>query len=159
MTHIGFGTTRVGGGGDSTVNGNVIVNLPDVGNPIEYKETIRLSGDSATEFALPFRDQVNDYGGSLLIAQDVGTEGRKYRVTGNYKSIAVEFLRETEQDAQVNINNIGYRHGVGNNTDTVLPYHEAAADAFLTQSYDIECLPGCFVEISIARQAISPVAP
>lgn len=156
MSAIGLGTTRVGSGGGGDI-GNVTVNIPPTSNPIEYFETIRLSGDSANIDATPFRSQVDGYDGAQLLNSLTGTEGTTYEINGIYKSIAIEILRQTVQDAELEVNEIGYKAGVGNITDTVLPLHTASPGSYLTQKYNIVAKPGCFVEILIARDNNNPV--
>lgn len=147
MGFLGMSSTNFGGGGagDITING-----MTDK-NPITYLEVVRLNGNSATKDAMLYRDRVLDYAGVEILPAIEGAEGREFILSGVYKSWSVEILRESEQDAQFSIGEIGYKVGPGNITDTVTPRYSAEKGSYSTQVKVFKAEAGAFIEIYIER--------
>ena len=104
---------------------------------------IRLDGDSANLTATPF---LNFLG---------GTPGQEYTLNFPFRSFACAWLRETAQDSDFEINDIGYRAGVSAGSagyPTILPQLENDGGIELhTDPYTFRALPGAKVEIIITR--------
>ena len=104
---------------------------------------IRLDGDSANAAATPF---LNFLG---------GVEGREFNLNFPFRNFACAWLRETAQDAEFEINDIGYRAGTLVGTagyPTILPQLENDGGIELhTDPYTFRALSGAKVEVIITR--------
>ena len=112
----------------------------------QYTEVIRLDGDLVA-VAVP---EIPVYPGHAV--EQVLVPGNTYSLTGSRQYMWWRFLRETAQDAVLDVNSRSYVAGSGGIYVEQGDPEESEYTANLVHTIDFQAYAGCYVEIKVIRE-------